>query len=71
MRQAVEAFSAAGPEDQVLGPVTATLYELIEAINEEVQPEEGGLVAATVLHLANAGKIRLRGEQGDLRVNVV
>ena len=33
--------------------VTTTLYELIEAINEEVQPEEKTLVPEIVINLLN------------------
>ena len=33
--------------------ITTTLYELIEAINEEVQPEEKTLVPEIVINLLN------------------
>ncbi len=33
--------------------VTTTLYELIEAINEEVQPEEKRIVPEIVINLLN------------------
>ncbi len=33
--------------------VTTTLYELIEAINEEVQPEEKQIVPEIVINLLN------------------
>ena len=33
--------------------VTTTLYELIEAINEEIQPEEKRLVPEIVINLLN------------------
>jgi hypothetical protein len=35
-----------------------TLYELIEAINEQVQPEEDRLVAGIVLHMLATGQIK-------------
>jgi len=38
--------------------VRTTLYELIDAINEQVQPGEDGLVAAVVLHLFASGQIK-------------
>jgi len=36
--------------------IKTTLYELIEAIDEEVEPGEEWLVAKTVLHLLNTGQ---------------
>ena len=38
--------------------INTTLYELIEAISDEVQPEEDKLVSETVLHLLNSNRIR-------------
>ena len=43
--------------------ITTTLYDLIEAINSEVSPEEDALVIATVMALLNPGGIRFLGEQ--------
>ena len=40
--------------------VTTTLYELIEAINEEVQPEEKRLVPEIVLNLLNTCRSNCR-----------
>lgn len=39
--------------------VTTTLYELIEAINEEVQPEEKRLVPEIVINLLNTCRSKL------------
>jgi hypothetical protein len=36
--------------------IRTTLYELIEAIDEAVEPGEEWLVATTILHLFNTGK---------------
>jgi hypothetical protein len=44
--------------------ITTTLYDLIEAINSEVSPEEDALVIATVMALLNSGRVRFLGEQG-------
>jgi hypothetical protein len=38
--------------------VTCTLYDLIEAISGETEPGEDYLVCATVLSLAQCGKIK-------------
>jgi hypothetical protein len=38
--------------------IRTTLYDLIEAINSEVSPDEEELVVATVLHLLRSGRIR-------------
>ena len=38
--------------------ITTTLYELIEAIEEEVGPGNGQLVTETILYLLDTGKIR-------------
>ena len=43
--------------------ITTTLYDLIEAINSEVSPEEDALVIATVMAL-QSGRVRFLGEQG-------
>ena len=39
--------------------ITTTLYELIEAINEEVGPGNGQLVTETMLYLLDTGKIKV------------
>jgi hypothetical protein len=38
--------------------VKTTLYDLIEAINSEVSPEEEALVIATVMALLKSGRVR-------------
>jgi hypothetical protein len=44
--------------------IRTTLYDLIEAINDEVAPEEEALVIATMMHLLSTGRIRfLRKEE--------
>jgi hypothetical protein len=37
--------------------IRTTLYDLIEAISAEVEPEEEHLVVATVVHLFQSGQI--------------
>lgn len=41
--------------------ITTTLYDLIEAISDEVQPGEESLLADVVLHLLDSGKIKCNG----------
>jgi hypothetical protein len=38
--------------------IRTTLYDLIAAINDEVSPEEEGLVVATVMYLQCTGRLR-------------
>ena len=40
------------------GIIKTTLYDLIEAINSEVSPEEDALVIATVMDLLKSGRVR-------------
>ena len=49
---------AEGSVHAVGGIVNTTLYELIEAINEELEPEDDWLVTDTVLDLIETGKIK-------------
>lgn len=42
--------------------IRTTLYDLIEAINGEVEPEEEGLVITTMLHLLYTGRVRFLRE---------
>jgi hypothetical protein len=44
--------------------ITTTLYDLIEAINSEVSPEEAeALVIATVMALLRSGRVRFLNAQ--------
>ena len=48
--------------------MTTTLYDLIEAVNEEVPPEKDGLAIGIVLHLIERGKVRFHGDPGETRI---
>ena len=48
--------------------ITTTLYDLIEAINTEVGPDEDHLVTAAVMHLINSGRARFVGSRKTLTV---
>ena len=41
--------------------ITTTLYELIGALNAEVDPEDDALVTAAVVHLINTNRARFVG----------
>jgi hypothetical protein len=46
--------------------ITTTLYELVAALNAEVDPEDDALVTATVVHLINANRARFVGSRARL-----
>ena len=54
-------FDAAEETHPEPSATTTTLYGLIDAISEEVQPGEDGLVAEVVFHLLETGQIKLPG----------
>jgi hypothetical protein len=54
------------PEHSVLTTIKTTLYDLIEAIIEEVNLGENRLVAETVLDLLDRGKIRFVDSNGEM-----
>jgi hypothetical protein len=43
--------------------IKTTLYDLIEAINNEVPPEEEALVVAAVIDLFKSGRVRFLSDQ--------
>jgi hypothetical protein len=53
------------PAQQAAKPhetIKTTLYDLIAAINSEVDPADDHLVVATVMHLLNTGRVRFLPE---------
>jgi hypothetical protein len=50
--------------------ITTTLYDLMEAVQEEVSPDEEGLVTRVVADLFNSGRIRLAGNAEGLDVDM-
>lgn len=50
--------------------ITTTLYELMEAVQEEVSPNEEGLVARVVADLMNSGRIRFTGNPAGRGVDM-
>ena len=49
-------------------PIVTTLYDLISAINEEVEPWEDDRVIDAVVHLCNTGKLHFLRVSGDCEV---
>jgi hypothetical protein len=58
MQHTAQASPKTAPEHQ-RAPLVTTVYELIEAIDEELQPGEEELLAEVFCHMANRGKIGL------------
>jgi hypothetical protein len=50
--------------------ITTTLYDLMEAVQEEVSPDEEGLVARVVADILNSGRIRFVGDADGLDVDM-
>lgn len=48
--------------------ITTTLYDLIAALNAEVDPEDDALVTAAVVHLINANRARFVGSRKRLTI---
>jgi len=64
MTQTLPAMELAHPE---LNTIATTLYELIEAVSEEVQPGEDRLVTETVLHLFDTGQVKFSEKMFNCR----
>jgi hypothetical protein len=48
--------------------ITTTLYDLVAALNAEVNPEDDALVAAAVVHIINANRARFVGSRKRLAI---
>ena len=48
--------------------ITTTLYDLVAAVNAEVDPEDDALVTAAVVHLINANRARFVGSRRRLAI---
>ncbi len=49
-------------------PIITTLYDLIAAHNEQVEPWEDDVVTAAVVHLCNTGSLRFLGVRNGCKV---
>ena len=66
MQSMAQTFPISNPAQSSLTTFKTTLYELIEAIAEEIKPEEERLVTETVLHLFETGKVKFSGAALDI-----
>jgi hypothetical protein len=48
--------------------ITTTLYDLVEALSTEVEPEDDYLVTAAMMHLINSGHARFGGSRKRLAI---
>jgi hypothetical protein len=48
--------------------IHTTLYDLIEALSQEVGPGEDHLVTAALVHLINSGEVKFADDWRELRV---
>ena len=55
--ESVATVATSGGEDTAPATITTTLYDLIAALQEVVEPGEDGLVVATVVSMMRAGRI--------------
>ena len=69
MQPMAQTFPVVEPAHPVLHTITTTLYELIKAIGEEMQPGEDWLVAETVFHLFATGKVKFSNVGFDINTN--
>ena len=66
---ALAAYPAATPAASLdQASITTTLYDLVEALNAEVNPEDDALVTAAVVHLINANRARFVGSRKRLAI---
>ena len=65
MEAIAQSFCAAEPEHSGSTTIETTLYEVIEAIEEQVQPGEDRLVVETVLDLIETRQITFPGSIGE------
>ena len=67
MEAMTQTISTAKPAHWKSTIIKTTLCELIEAINEELQPGEEHLVSTIVLHLLDTGKIKFTGDPEEIK----
>lgn len=68
--QGYQDFTREIAADPGLATVQTTLYDLIEAVSEVVQPEEEQLVAEVVSHLINNGRSGTWVNEENLSLNL-
>jgi hypothetical protein len=68
MQNIPHAYSRPEPAQPERVTIMSTLGDLIEAIEEEVEPQEDHLVAEVVLHLLETRRIRFLNTMGRLAI---
>jgi len=71
MRAVAQHLSPGVSQHRPATVITTILYDVVEAVQEEVSPGEEGLVAEVVADLFNAGLIQLVGNAKGLEVDTV
>jgi hypothetical protein len=66
MEQLAEMWMTSELAEPEVTAIETTLYDLVEAINEEVGPEEDHLVSEIVLDLLDRGRIRFLDPKGKV-----
>ena len=54
----------ASQDDTSSGTITTTLYDLMDAMQDDITPSEEDLVVASVVHLLRSGRITFLGSDG-------
>ena len=65
MEAMAQSFDTVEQAPPVLTTVETTLYDLIEAIGDQVQPGEDRLVVEAVLDLIDTGQVKFPGSIGE------
>lgn len=58
MEAVTQTFHSIEPRYPAITTIETTLYELIEAVSDEIKSGEDGLVAESVLHLLDTGQVK-------------
>lgn len=48
--------------------IETTLYDLIAAISDEVEPDNDEMVVTTLVHLLNSGSVKFSGDPRNIEV---
>jgi hypothetical protein len=67
MEAVTQTFHSIEPKYPAITTIETTLYELIEAVSDEVKSGEDDLVALTMLHLLDTGHIKFIGADCDVK----
>jgi hypothetical protein len=60
-------LTSKGEDNQEQRIIITTLYDLIDAINGEMEPGEDTMLVETVSHILNSNKVKFLGDRMDIR----